>query len=162
MKKLLLLAFTPLLLTSCTFDSNSAAVGMGEWAYAGDYGVKVVKVDNVKTIKSISDYKTQNNYMAILVELKNNSSLSHSFSYYDFTLHKGSNKYESKATEAWWYADSKGDYESVYLSGSISASLSGKYYLVFETPTAHTVDNYQLKYSYGFNTATINLYKESN
>lgn len=143
-------------LTSCLSwadkeDSEEAQLpSIGEWAAAGNYKFKVVSIENTKKFKSkYSEYTTQNNFMCILVELKNDSKFSHNFSYYDFKVYKGETKYTSKGTEAYYYAEGKDDYPSLYLSGSIEASLGGKYYLVYETPTTSLEDEYELEYSCG-------------
>lgn len=135
-------------------------VGVNEWAAIGDYQVKVVNVENTKEFGNgyVGHFTTQNNYVCILIELKNNSNYSHTFSYSDFVIKSGSNKYGSKGTEAYWYSEAKGkNYPALYLNGSIDAGLSGKYYLVFETANSTANESYQLVYSYGYNTVTISL-----
>ncbi len=127
---------------------------------AAKYQVRVVSVENTKEFGSgsIGHFTTQNNYVCILVELKNNSNYTHRFSYNDFEIVSGTNKYDSKGTEASWYSKYKGDdYPALYLNGSIDGGLSGKYYLVFETAQSTANESYQLVYSYGFETITIDL-----
>lgn len=144
-----------LTLTSCLSLSDKESEedqlpSIGEWAEAGNYKFKVISIENTKKFKSkYSEYSTQNNFMCILVELKNDSKYSHNFSYYDFKVYKGETKYASKGTEAYYYAEGKGDYPSLYLSESIDASLGGKYYLVYETPTTSLDEEYELEYSCG-------------
>ena len=151
-----LLCFSSLMLTSCSSffsndkDEEDDLPSIGEWAEAGNYKFRVLSIENTKKIKSsISDYVTQNNYMCILVELKNDSKYSHKFLYSDFKVYKDEIKYESKGTEAYYYAESKGDFPSLYLSNSIEPTLGGKYYLVYETPTTSLDGNYELEYNVG-------------
>lgn len=151
-----LLCFASLSLTSCfsflsdDLNNETNLPSIGEWAEAGNYKFKVVSVENTKKIKSsYTEYTTQNNFMCILVELKNDSAYSHRFSYTDFKVYKGETKYTSKGTEAYYYSESKGDYPSLYLADSIDASLGGKYYLVYETPTTNLEDEYELEYYCG-------------
>ncbi len=139
---------------------TSSVINVNEWGTAGNYQVRAVSVENTKEFGSgsIGHFITQNNYVCILIELKNNSNYTHSFSYNDFKIVSGSNKYDSKGTEAYWYSEYKGNnYPALYLNGSIDGGLSGKYYLVFETAQSTTAESYQLVYSYGFDTITINL-----
>lgn len=138
---------------------SSKAIEVNEWGTAGNYQVRVVSVENTKEFGTgLGHFTTQNNYVCILVELKNDSNYTHSFSYSDFKIVEGSNKYESKGTEAYWYSESKGkNYPALYLNGSIDGGLSGMYYLVFETAKSTNNASYQLIYSYGFDTITINL-----
>ena len=132
----------------------------GEWAEFGQYGLQVVEVEDTQEFGKgiIGHYATQNNYVCVLIELKNNSNSSKSFFYNDFTVSDGGHSYESQGTEAYWYAQSKENiYPSLYLNGNIDGGLSGKFYLVFETAQKTTALSQQLKYTYGFDIYLFNL-----
>lgn len=137
---------------------KTTTVKINEWGEISDYQIRVVNVENKNTIYGlISDYTTQNNYLCIEIEIKNNSNSSNSFSYRDFTVRNGKIEYESKGTEAYYYAQGKGDYPSLYMNGNIDGGLSGHFYLVFETAKSSNEENYLLEYSYSYDKVVVDL-----
>lgn len=146
----------PFLLGACAYESE--AVGVGEWTKAIDRKIKVVEVKDVKTIPAVAkDFTAKSNYIVVLVEFFNESSSKVRLKYDDFELYKEDIKYSAKGLESWYYSENQGDHSSLYTTVEIDSSADEQYYLVFETPTAHTEDSYQLRYTYSVVTVKINL-----
>lgn len=145
----LVLSCCMLIMTGCGLDTTTVTIEKNEWGELNDYAIRVVSVEDTTAIQAITTMTTQNNFMCILVEIKNKADYSRSISYNDFKVSNGNNTFDSKGTEAYWYAEDT-LYPALYLNGTIDGNLSGKYYLVFETPSSSQSDSYTLVYEYGF------------
>ena len=146
------LSYCMLIMTGCGSDTTTT-IEKNEWGELNDYAIRIVSVEDTTFIKALSSspITTQNNFMCILVEIKNKADYSRSISYFEFEVSNGNNTFDSKATEAYWYAEEKDTlYPALYLNGTIDGNLSEKYYLVFETPSSSQSDSYTLVYEYGF------------
>ncbi len=139
-------------------------IELNQWGALNDFQIRVVSIENTAVIQALTGnpYTTQNNFMCILIEVKNVGKYSRSISYSSFEVSNGSSTFDSKGTEAYWYAEKnkRNLYPALYLNGSLDAGLSGKYYLVFETPSSGESDSYTLVYEYGFNKIEFALEEE--
>ena len=139
--------------------SNSKTVEVNEWATVDDYQIRVVSVENTKEFGNteIEKMKTNDNYICLLIEIKNNSNNFQLISGTNFKLKNEKESYDISINASEKYSKYKGDYKAFDVVGSVEGGSSSKYYLVFEAADSTTSSTYKLEYKSGFKKIIVKL-----
>lgn len=112
---------------------------------------EVTGVSNRKSIGvfgGVYYYSTENNFLVVAVSVTNTSNKNQKFSLEFVSLHR--NTYTYKYHESTYFINGRSFAKEI----SIGASLSNSVYIVFETPTSHTREEYYL-YVQGSSSTTL-------
>ena len=147
--------------TLSNFITNNMnnAVEVNEWAYINDYQIRVIEVENTKEFGNSESgiMKTNDNYVCLLIEIKNNSSNFEMISSTNFKVKNKTNSYGISLDASNTYSKYKADYSSFGVIETLDSEESFKYYMVFETEDSTTDSVYKLQYKDGFKNIIVKL-----
>lgn len=122
----------------------ASTYGMNQTVKVGDLEYTIKNAYDTVKVGTLGDV-TQNNYVVITLNIKNNGSSEKTFTSSSFTYYRGNNKYEPST-------------QAIYLSGAsnpfsvietIGAGISKTITVVYEIPSAHQSTDYlQVKDSF--------------
>jgi len=128
-----------------------SAAGTYRMNETGTFGNVSFTVTEVSDTQNVGLSSTSANFIVIYVTTTNNSNGELTATSSNFKLYRGSAVYELSSSGIWLTNGFTG-YKK------IGSGLTVNMVLVYETPTKHTVDNYELKVKSSNKTATFLLY----